>query len=422
MNACMYACMPACSCMHVCLLRVGNFRSQPAAGDTAVSNWKIVLTPVRAVQGMMRPSMTQPPPPPTDEAAVAKLEPGVTPGKGSKWKNVFHAVKAVDDMKCHAGVGGEGSHSEVEEGGAGDSGDSPGPAGKAKWKTAVTAVKTANGMQHSLSWMKKEEQQDHTADFVGVELWDFVCETAELIYVPQKQRELIFSYATPFYNRGMRSGHLVEMGKAIESVFRHTLPFDQYGEKQRAAWEWLWSNISHTLGHELDVLEKDWNVLVLESWQLIQQRADVDALGHDFWKRLNDIAPDQTHVFRRPLKMWGHLLHHIVNMLVVSISSPDTFFDQIFQLTVRHIRYGVRPHYLPPFGQAFMETFEQILKEEWTVETHQAWQELWKRAADSMMRGLNFGGSPLVHALVDGSVDHLRYSSKALTNFMLGTL
>ena len=385
------------------------------------------MTPVRAVQGMLRPSMTQPPPPPT-EAAVATPEPGVTAGKGSKWKTVLNVVKAVDEMKSHVDPNPGDSDDSPTSAGGGPSlpdpwddrspesqGDGNAHAGKAKWKTALTSVKIANGLQRRFSEAKQEQQPgDHTADFVGLELWDFLCETAELIYVPQKQRELIFSYATPFYNRGMRSGHLVEMGKAIESVFRHTLPFDQYGEKQRVAWEWLWSNLSHTLGHELDVLDKDWNVLVLESWQLIQQRADVDALGQDFWKRLNDIAPDQTHVFRRPLKMWGHLLHHIVNTLVVSISSPDTFFDQIFQLTVRHIRYGVRPHYLPPFGNALLETFEQILKDEWTAEMRQAWEEMWKRAADSMMRGLNFGGSPLVHALVDGSVDQLRYSSKAL--------
>jgi hypothetical protein len=37
-----------------------------------------------------------------------------------------------------------------------------------------------------------------------------------------------------------------------------------------------------------------------------------------------------------------------------------------------------------------------------------AWEEIWKRAADSIVRGLNFGGSPLVHSLVDGSVDQLR--------------
>ncbi len=284
--------------------------------------------------------------------------------------------------------------------------------------SVVTAM--ANGIQKCLSGKQLLQQAgDHTADFVGAELWDFMCETAELIYVPQLQRELIFSYATPFYNKGMRSGHLVEMGKAIESAFRQTLPVDQYGEKQRVAWKWLWNNLSHTLGHELDVIDKNWNVLVLESWHLIQQRTDVDVLGQEFWKRLNDIAPDQTQVFRRPLKMWGHLLHHIVNMLLVSISSPDTFFDQIFQLSVRHIRYGVRPHYLQPFGKALMETFELILKEEWTGGLQLAWEEVWKRAADSIMRGLSCGGSPLVQALVDGSVDQLRYSSRAISS---GTL
>ena len=295
---------------------------------------------------------------------------------------------------------------------------------KKEWKTALTAIKMTNvmtnGIQNCSNGMTNGIQNcskcplcrsalaDHSADFIGAELWDFVCETAELIYVPQKQRELIFSYATPFYKRGMRSGHLVEMGKAIECVFRQTLPVDQYGEKQRVAWEWLWNNLSQTLGHELDVIDKNWNLLALESWQLIQERADVDALGQAFWKRLNDIAPDQTQVFRRPLKMWGHLLHHIVNMLLVSVSSPETFFDQLFQLSVRHIRYGVRPHYLPPFGKALVETFEQILKEEWIEELQPAWEEVWKRAADSILRGLNFGGSPLVHALVDGSVDQMR--------------
>jgi hemoglobin-like flavoprotein len=210
------------------------------------------------------------------------------------------------------------------------------------------------------------------------------------------------------------------MGKAIECVFRQTLPVGQYGEKQGVAWEWLWNILSQTLGHELDVIEKNWNLLALESWQLIQERADVDALGKEFWKRLNDIAPDQTQVFRRPLKMWGHLLHHIVNMLLVSVSSPETFFDQLFQLSVRHIRYGVRPHYLPPFGKALVETFEQILKEEWIEELRPAWEEVWKRAADSILRGLNFGGSPLVHALVDGSVDQMRYSSRAYIRNQLG--
>jgi hypothetical protein len=110
---CMHVCvcMPY-SCMHVDLLRAGNFRSQSEAGGTGVSKWKTVLNPLRAIQGMRRPSTAQPIPPQT-EAAVAKPEQDVTPGKGFKWRTAFQAVRAVDDMKSHAGGGG-----------AGDSGDS----------------------------------------------------------------------------------------------------------------------------------------------------------------------------------------------------------------------------------------------------------------------------------------------------------
>ena len=104
------------------LPRYSLFDSQLAAGGTGMSKWKTALNPVRTIQGMRRPSIASPSPPPT-EATVAKPEPDVKQGKGFKWKTVFHAVRAADDIKSHAGGGGM-SRSEVG-GGAGDSGDSP---------------------------------------------------------------------------------------------------------------------------------------------------------------------------------------------------------------------------------------------------------------------------------------------------------
>ena len=65
-----------------------------------------------------------------------------------------------------------------------------------------------------------------------------------------------------------------------------------------------------------------------------------------------------TLLCRRPLKMWASS-HHIVSMLIMSTSQTETFFDELFQLTVRHIRYGVKSHYMPPFGKALIETFEE---------------------------------------------------------------
>ena len=61
------------------LARYSVFDSQSAAGGTGASKWKTALNPVRVIQGMRRPSIAQPSPPPT-ETAVAKQEPDVKQG------------------------------------------------------------------------------------------------------------------------------------------------------------------------------------------------------------------------------------------------------------------------------------------------------------------------------------------------------
>ena len=64
-------------------------------------------------------------------------------------------------------------------------------------------------------------------------------------------------------------------------------------------------------------------------------------------------------------------------MLIVSITDPEVlsstlesgqkltniqkeFFHNLFELTVRHIRYGVRAEYLSPFGQAVIAMLEEV--------------------------------------------------------------
>ncbi|EKX46653.1 hypothetical protein GUITHDRAFT_152283 [Guillardia theta CCMP2712] len=63
-------------------------------------------------------------------------------------------------------------------------------------------------------------------------------------------------------------------------------------------------------------------------------------------------------------------------MLIVSITDPEEFFKNLFELTVRHIRYGVRAEYLSPFGQAVIAMLEEILAESWTEKSEKAWKEV----------------------------------------------
>jgi len=145
--------------------------------------------------------------------------------------------------------------------------------------------------------------------------------------------------------------------------------------------------------------------IVITNWNTVKGKTDIDTLGQRFWTQLNNEAPEQTHIFRRPLKMWGTLLHHIMDMLIVSIQDPESFFELLFELTVRHIRYGVRPEYLQPFGTALFAMLEELLGDEWTERAQQAWKLVWKRASDSIARGLNVGGNAITYALVSGKAD-----------------
>eukprot|EP00802_Teleaulax_amphioxeia_P004181 Tamp_04185.p1 GENE.Tamp_04185~~Tamp_04185.p1 ORF type:complete len:777 (+),score=205.16 Tamp_04185:586-2916(+) len=219
---------------------------------------------------------------------------------------------------------------------------------------------------------------------------------------------MIFVFAHANFKQGFRSTHLKAVGKALEAVFQLILQGEEWNAKAVEAWQWFWSIISSTMQSELEALETHLCDVVLLNWEQVKDTTDVESLGQKFWVQLNDEAPEQTKIFRRPLKMWGSLLHHIMDMLIVSIKEPERFFDELFALTIRHIRYGVRPEYLQPFGNALLATLEELLVEEWTERAQKAWKMVWKRAADSIARGLNVGGNALTYALVDGDVQALQ--------------
>uniref|UniRef100_A0A7S4PAX6 Globin family profile domain-containing protein n=3 Tax=Guillardia theta TaxID=55529 RepID=A0A7S4PAX6_GUITH len=241
----------------------------------------------------------------------------------------------------------------------------------------------------------------------AISIYDFTVEVAQLVWEPEKQLEQIFVYAPTFYACGMRSEHLKAIAQSLESGVASVIGED-WGEHMSDSLRWVWKMISDSLSSELDGLREKRSEIVLHQWQHMKDNVDVEYLGEVFWKHLNNISPEQTHLFRRSLRMWGSLLFHIMDMLVVSITEPADFFDQLFELTLRHVRYGVRSEYLNPFGQALIFTLQDIMETEFDEKSEKAWKEVWKKAANSMARGLNMGGNAITHALVEGNADALQ--------------
>ena len=260
----------------------GGPPSKHEASGAAKSRWTAALSAVRAVQGMRSAPKS------------------AAPGDDDKTRN---GEEPPQLSRTASGCPSETQMPHVEN---------------VKWRTALSAVKAAKNMQRMAAARNVQQpEEDHSADCLGLELWTFVVATIDLLYVPQRQRELIFKHASSFFLRGMRSEHLEQVGAAIGAVFRHLLPFHLYGDLQKVAWDWFWNIISMTLGHELDVLEKNCNQRVVDSWALITERTNADTLGKIFWQRLNEIAPDQTHIFR-----YHHEMHARMHSLQ-AVSCPS---------------------------------------------------------------------------------------------------
>jgi len=238
-------------------------------------------------------------------------------------------------------------------------------------------------------------------------VYEFFLETGKNVWDPEKQMEIVAICAPRLFSWGMREKHLKDVWLAIERAISKTAE-SLFDERMISSLRWFWKGISEALQEEFNALENGYNDTVLSSWELVKQRTEVQELGEKFWKYLNCMSPEQTNLFRRSLSMWGHLLHHIVNMLLISITDPEEYYDLMFELTIRHIRYGVRSEYLNPFGSALFATFEEILSDLWEEKTTKAWKLVWKRATCNMSRGLNMGGNAITQALVEGNVEALQ--------------
>ena len=88
------------------------------------------------------------------------------------------------------------------------------------------------------------------------------------------------------------------------------------------------------------------------------------------------------------------------------LEDPDTFFVELKQLTIRHIKYGVKADYAKAFGTAVLRGIETAIgKEEFPQDLREAWELLWDRVSNCLTRCLNAGTNLVIVALVNGDLE-----------------
>ncbi len=60
--------------------------------------------------------------------------------------------------------------------------------------------------------------------------------------------------------------------------------------------------------------------------------------------------------------------------------------EQISWIAFRHIKYGAKPQHAKVMGDVLVETMMRAVGEEWTGDMALAWQELWHKSCDMMIK------------------------------------
>ena len=278
---------------------------------------------------------------------------GTTPGKGE----ILH-------MKPLKSPGGVSSHNE-------------------KGTTFESPAKLQNGTTFKGIFTHEDLLDDKSSesDAIGRYFWVMLTELLTLLWDPEKQNERLIVMTTRLFHWGIRSKHLPTIGEAIGEACKRVLKAD-WSKTMHEGWNWWWSVTSKQMTKTLYVCEQDHAKIITETWALCKERTSTLQLGELFFKELARMAPHIMHLFRRPKVIQAAQFVAVVDALVAFVEDPELFFEGFKQLTIRHIKYGVKAEYAKAFGKSILIGIEKTLGDDFDYETQEVGVLDWRNFAN----------------------------------------
>ena len=107
-------------------------------------------------------------------------------------------------------------------------------------------------------------------------------------------------------------------------------------------------------------------------------------VGDLFYRRLFEIDPALSQLFRGDMKRQALMLMTVLGFAVRGLDQPERVAQSVQELGRRHARYGVSPEDYHTFGAALLWSLEQVLGDRFTPEVREAWVEAFDVLASSM--------------------------------------
>lgn len=125
--------------------------------------------------------------------------------------------------------------------------------------------------------------------------------------------------------------------------------------------------------------------LLRKSFGRVEQQAQVAALV--FYRRLFELDPSLRPLFKTNIEEQAARLMDMLALALSLTNRPGALETELIESGIRHAGYGARDEHYVTVGQAMLDMLAEVLGNDFTPATREAWVAFYTYTAETMKRG-----------------------------------
>jgi len=136
-------------------------------------------------------------------------------------------------------------------------------------------------------------------------------------------------------------------------------------------------------------MTKEQIILVKRSWSIFRE-IDPTVVGDVFYSKLFFDMPYLEKLFHTPKEEQSRKLIEMLSVIVGRLDNLEELTEEIKQLAIRHVQYGVKEQHYKAVGTALLWTLQQGLGRDWNEEIKEAWASCFHVLSTTMINASGY--------------------------------
>jgi len=142
-------------------------------------------------------------------------------------------------------------------------------------------------------------------------------------------------------------------------------------------------------------MTKEQILLIKKTWSIFRE-IDPVLVGDVFYGKLFFDMPYLEKLFHTPKEEQSRKLIEMLSVIVGRLDNLEELTEEIKQLSIRHVQYGVKEHHYKAVGSALLWTLQQGLGRDWNEEIKEAWGSCFQVLSTTMINASGYKTSRIV--------------------------